>query len=271
MAGAGYKLFVNGNTLSASDLNTYLQQQTVMVFASASARTTALASVLAEGMVSYRTDSHIFEIYNGSAWVSAGISSPLTTKGDLWGYDTAGNRIPVGSNNQVLTADSTQALGVKWATPVSGSLTSIATGTFSGASTTISSIPQTYSYLYLLIQGIYSSTANEIKIAPNNDSANAYSTGTYNGAVRTNSATSIRSGNGNGLTTANTNSSICIINNYTSTTQSKPFFFYGSENITITGTFGFTGDYVGTSAITSLVITMGTTLSGGTYTLYGVN
>jgi len=40
---------------------------------------------------------------------------PPTTKGDLWGFDTANARIPVGTNNQVLTADSTQALGVKWA------------------------------------------------------------------------------------------------------------------------------------------------------------
>lgn len=46
--------------------------------------------------------------------------SPLTTKGDLFGFDTAGNRIPVGSNTFVLTADSTQALGVKWAAPVTG-------------------------------------------------------------------------------------------------------------------------------------------------------
>lgn len=43
--------------------------------------------------------------------------SPLTTKGDLFGFDTADARIPVGSNDQVLTADSAQALGVKWATP----------------------------------------------------------------------------------------------------------------------------------------------------------
>jgi hypothetical protein len=77
MAGAGYKLFVNGNTLSASDLNTYVQQQTVMVFASAAARTTALSGVVAEGMISYRTDSHILEYYNGSAW-SAVSSTPTS-------------------------------------------------------------------------------------------------------------------------------------------------------------------------------------------------
>jgi hypothetical protein len=45
---------------------------------------------------------------------------PLTTKGDILGYDTAADRIPVGSNGDVLTADSTQALGVKWAAPSGG-------------------------------------------------------------------------------------------------------------------------------------------------------
>lgn len=114
MAGAGYKLFVNGNALSASDLNTYVQQQTVMVFASASARTTALSGVLAEGMVSYRTDSHVFEVYNGTSWVSAGASSPLTTKGDLWGYSTTDARVPVGTDGQALLADSTQTAGLRW-------------------------------------------------------------------------------------------------------------------------------------------------------------
>lgn len=47
-------------------------------------------------------------------------SSPLTTKGDLYGYSTTNARVPVGTNGQVLTADSTQSLGVKWATPSSG-------------------------------------------------------------------------------------------------------------------------------------------------------
>ena len=69
MAG-GYHLFSSGEVLTAANVDNYLMNQTVMVFASAAARTTALAGVLAEGMISYRTDSHVAEYYNGSAWVA---------------------------------------------------------------------------------------------------------------------------------------------------------------------------------------------------------
>lgn len=41
--------------------------------------------------------------------------SPLTTKGDLVGFSTVNARVPVGTDGQVLTANSTQATGVSWA------------------------------------------------------------------------------------------------------------------------------------------------------------
>jgi hypothetical protein len=44
-----------------------------------------------------------------------GTTSPLTTKGDIYGYDTDNARIPVGADGLFLTADSGEALGVKWA------------------------------------------------------------------------------------------------------------------------------------------------------------
>lgn len=46
---------------------------------------------------------------------SAGGSSPLTTKGDLYTYDTGDARLGVGTDGHVLTADSTQSTGIKWA------------------------------------------------------------------------------------------------------------------------------------------------------------
>ncbi len=51
---------------------------------------------------------------------STDTGTDLTTKGDIHGFSTSNTRIPIGSNNQVLTADSTEALGLKWATLSSG-------------------------------------------------------------------------------------------------------------------------------------------------------
>jgi len=52
---------------------------------------------------------------------TSGMTDPTTTKGDLIVHGAGGTtRIGVGSDGQVLQADSTQALGVKWATPATG-------------------------------------------------------------------------------------------------------------------------------------------------------
>ncbi len=58
------------------------------------------------------------------------LTSPLTTKGDLLSFSTVNARLPVGTNGQVLTADSAQTLGVVWAAPASGAPTLVgSTGT----------------------------------------------------------------------------------------------------------------------------------------------
>ena len=59
-------------------------------------------------------DTHIASTSNPHAVTIAQVS-PLTTKGDLLGYSTVNARVPIGANNKVLMADSTQALGLKWA------------------------------------------------------------------------------------------------------------------------------------------------------------
>lgn len=68
-------------------------------------------------------------ITNGStvAWGTGGTASPLTTKGDIWVYSSLDARLPVGTNNFLLTADSAQTTGLKWAA-LSVDLTSQVTG-----------------------------------------------------------------------------------------------------------------------------------------------
>lgn len=50
-------------------------------------------------------------------------TSPLTTKGDVWGFSSVNARIPIGTDGQVMTADSAQTLGLKWATAPSAAFT----------------------------------------------------------------------------------------------------------------------------------------------------
>ena len=116
-ANAGYHAYATGDVLTAAQVQYNLQNQTVMYFATTTARDAALTgAILVEGMVSYTPATGVM-YYNGTAWTAVGSSSPLTTKGDLYTYSTTNARLPVGTNNQVLTADSAQTLGVKWATP----------------------------------------------------------------------------------------------------------------------------------------------------------
>ena len=78
MAGAGYKLFASGDVLTASDVNTYLQEQTIMVFANDSARDTALNSVKSEGMFVYITADNTLQYYDGSSWNDTSLTADIT-------------------------------------------------------------------------------------------------------------------------------------------------------------------------------------------------
>jgi hypothetical protein len=118
-AGAGFKTFATGDVLTAADTNGYLMQG-VWVFASATTRDAAVTSPQ-EGNTCYLKDTDQILVYSGSAWVvKSGGSSPLTTKGDLYTYSTTDARLGVGTNGQVLQADSTAATGLKWATASGG-------------------------------------------------------------------------------------------------------------------------------------------------------
>jgi hypothetical protein len=68
--GSGYKVFTSGAVLTASDLNNYCQEQTVMYFATTAARDTAITAP-EDGMTVYIGSNDANEglyTYNGSGW-----------------------------------------------------------------------------------------------------------------------------------------------------------------------------------------------------------
>lgn len=78
MPGSGFLTFVDGQVLTAAQVNGYLMKQAVMYFATAAARSSAITSP-EEGMVTYRADGDILEFYNGSSWIGlTDISSAQT-------------------------------------------------------------------------------------------------------------------------------------------------------------------------------------------------
>lgn len=74
----GWYDFVNGQTLPASQVQDYLMNQTVMVFADSTARDTALYAITTQGMVTFLQDTNALEYYTGSAWATVGADTTLT-------------------------------------------------------------------------------------------------------------------------------------------------------------------------------------------------
>ena len=209
--------------------------------------------------------------------------SLLTTKGDLIAATGASTpaRLGVGSNGQVLTADSTAASGVAWATAASGGMTLLSTTTLSGATTTINSISGSYTRLFGVIQNITNSANCWIRLAANGTTNIGYvvQMGNYNASVQTRaadylhlsfnttSADMLNASSGDNTFTFN-------IDNYASSTGRKPFETYGGYYASGWGDVvphAALGYIKTTSAITSLVFSPSTgTFSGGTVLLYGV-
>jgi hypothetical protein len=69
MAGLGRKTFTAGDILTAAQVQGYLQDQAIMVFANSGARGSAIASP-SQGMFSYLTADSTLYTYDGSAWVA---------------------------------------------------------------------------------------------------------------------------------------------------------------------------------------------------------
>ena len=147
-AGLGFKTFTTGEVLTAADTNGYLMQG-VLVFASDAARDSAITSP-EEGQFAYTKDTNSLWYYDGAAWVASGatgdiegvtagtgisgggtsgtvtvtnsMATAIDAKGDLIGGTGADafDRLAVGTDGQILVADSSTATGLKWATAAGG-------------------------------------------------------------------------------------------------------------------------------------------------------
>ena len=215
---------------------------------------------------------------SGDVTVTNSMATAFTTSGDLIQATGSGTfaRLGTGTNGQYLTTNGTTN---SWGTISAGGMTLLSTTTLSGATTTVSSIDQTYVNLFILVLGVNKSTANYLYCKPLNSSSNTSgnyigtnNSGVFEGTANLNDR--IRLASRNHMVASNTNNAwAVIINNYASASFYKPFSVNGTyrDDTGFDTAMGGSGGVLTTTAINSLVFDPAAgTFNGGTVLIYGV-
>ena len=185
----------------------------------------------------------------------------------------------VGSADQVLTVDSSTTTGLKWATASAGGMTLISTTTLTGASVTLSSIPQTYNNLRLVIRN-YRPASDQTLYATFNNVTSGYrviESTSYYASADTGSGDTYLKLLYDQNTDNSTNSNIIIvdIDDYANTATFKlgrsQFYKEGANGTDYNQGFFPFASY-STSAVSSIELlnTGAANFTSGTVLLYGV-
>lgn len=204
----------------------------------------------------------------------------LTTKGDIYAASGTSTpaRVAVGTNGQVLVADSTAATGVAWATPASGgAYTTLASGSLPAGTLTLSSISSAYVDLKLVILASRTGSDGDFyRMRYNNDTGSNYTGSAAYGVNPNNMVNAQMNIFGIGQDNATANGLVIVdIPNYTNTSIWKTARAFATVNNQNTPTqVGFAYNTLfwnGTAAIDRIdVFPFSGTFATGTYILYGV-
>jgi len=216
------------------------------------------------------------------SWVAQDDSNAIQNaivdaKGDLIAATAADTpaRLAVGTNGQVLTADSTAATGLAWATPASGGgMTLLQTVTLSGTSTTTSSFSTAYKSLVLHFYGVTTTINGSINIRVNSNTGNNYGDAYLSDSNTTFSinapASSVRMLDYNPSGT-NYSSGKVEFPEYANTSATTKAYISHQTNTAARRTFNI-GYITESAAISTLTFLTGSTPTmGGTVLIYGVN